>query len=141
MEEFTADTEKTELGKIQIAPEVLEVIAGMAASEVEGVAQMSGGFVGDIAERLGRKNVARGVRVEVGSREAAVDLSIVVKYGYRIPEVARNLQDSVSAAIESMTGLSVVEVNVHIVDVELSPEEKTQPANTQSLPEEHQRVR
>lgn len=124
MEEFTMDTEKTELGKVQIAPEVLEVIAGMAASEVEGVAHMSGGFVGDIAERFGRKNVARGVRVEVGSREAAVDVSIVVKYGYRIPEVARNIQDSVRSAIESMTGLSVVEVNVHIIDVELKTEDK-----------------
>ncbi|UFJ42913.1 Asp23/Gls24 family envelope stress response protein [Brevibacillus humidisoli] len=141
MEEYTADTEKTELGKVQIAPEVLEVIAGMAASEVEGVAQMSGGFVGDIAERLGRKNVARGVRVEVGSREAAVDVSIVVKYGYRIPEVARNIQDSVSSAIESMTGLSVVEVNVHIVDVELKPEEKVQPVVAQNQAEEYQRVR
>jgi len=141
MEEYTADTEKTELGKIQIAPEVLEVIAGMAASEVEGVAQMSGGFVGDIAERLGRKNVARGVRVEVGSREAAVDVSIVVKYGYRIPEVARNIQDSVSSAIESMTGLTVVEVNVHIVDVELKPDEKTLSAPSLTHSEEHVRVR
>mgnify|MGYP001108165951 CR=1 FL=1 len=137
MEDFASDFEKTELGKIQIAPEVLEVIAGMAANEVEGVASMSGGFVGDIAERLGRKNVARGVRVEVGSREAAVDVSIVVKYGYRIPDVARNIQESVRNAIESMTGLSVVEVNVHIVDVELKAEEKA-PA----LPvEEYQRVR
>ncbi|MCI1114067.1 Asp23/Gls24 family envelope stress response protein, partial [Stenotrophomonas maltophilia] len=81
MEEFSPDLDRTELGKVQIAPEVLEVIAGMAASEVEGVAQMSGGFVGEIAERLGRKNIARGVRVEVGSREAAVDVSIIVKYG------------------------------------------------------------
>jgi len=137
VEDFASDFEKTELGKIQIAPEVLEVIAGMAANEVEGVASMSGGFVGDIAERLGRKNVARGVRVEVGSREAAVDVSIVVKYGYRIPDVARNIQESVRNAIESMTGLSVVEVNVHIVDVELKAEEKA-PA----LPvEEYQRVR
>lgn len=142
MEEFTADTENTELGKVQIAPEVLEVIAGMAASEVEGVAQMSGGFVGDIAERLGRKNVARGVRVEVGSKEAAVDVSIVVKYGYRIPEVARNIQDSISNAIESMTGLTVVEVNVHIVDVELKAEEKA-PVSTAAtvVSEDFQRVR
>ncbi len=141
MEEFTQDIEKTELGKVQIAPEVLEVIAGMAASEVDGVAHMSGGFVGEIAERFGRKNVARGVRVEVGSREAAVDISIVVKYGHRIPEVARNIQDSVRNAIESMTGLTVVEVNVHIVDVELRSEEKAQPAVQTGTPEEYQRVR
>ncbi|MFM1653074.1 Asp23/Gls24 family envelope stress response protein [Brevibacillus sp. B_LB10_24] len=139
MDDFTPETEQTELGKIQIAPEVLEVIAGMAASEVEGVAQMSGGIVGDIAEKLGRKNVARGVRVEVGSREAAVDVSIVVKYGHRIPEVAHNIQESVRNAIESMTGLSVVEVNVHIVDVELKADEKAQAAV--AVTEEYQRVR
>ena len=141
MEEFATDIEKTDLGKVQIAPEVLEVIAGMAASEVEGVAHMSGGFVGEIAERLGRKNIARGVRVEVGTREAAVDVSIIVKYGHRIPEVARNIQDSVRNAIESMTGLSVVEVNVHIIDVELRTEEKVQqPANI-VVQDEYQRVR
>ena len=137
MEDFASEFEKTELGKVQIAPEVLEVIAGMAAAEVEGVASMSGGFVGDIAERLGRKNIARGVRVEVGSREAAVDVSIIVKYGYRIPDVARSIQDSVRNAIESMTGLSVVEVNVHIVDVELKAEEKAPVVPV----DEYQRVR
>lgn len=141
MEEFTTDIEKTDLGKVQIAPEVLEVIAGMAASEVEGVAHMSGGLVGDIAERLGRKNIARGVRVEVGTREAAVDVSIIVKYGHRIPEVARNIQDSVRNAIESMTGLSVVEVNVHIIDVELRTEEKVQQPATIVVQDEYQRVR
>ncbi len=140
MEEFQPDIENSELGKIQIAPEVLEVIAGMAASEVEGVAQMSGGFVGDIVERLGRKNIARGVRVEVGTKEAAVDVSIIVKFGHRIPEVARNIQDSVRNAIETMTGLSVVEVNVHIVDVELKAEEKAQPLPPVGA-EEYQRVR
>ncbi|MET3289652.1 Asp23/Gls24 family envelope stress response protein [Brevibacillus fluminis] len=141
MEEFLTDTDRTELGKIQIAPEVLEVIAGMAAAEVEGVAQMSGGLVGDIAERLGRKNIARGVRVEVGTREAAVDVSIIVKYGHRIPEVARLIQDSVRNAIETMTGLSVVEVNVHIVDVELKSEEKAQPVATPGVADEYHRVR
>lgn len=141
MEEFHADSDRTELGKIQIAPEVLEVIAGMAASEVEGVAQMSGGLVGDIAERLGRKNIARGVRVEVGTREAAVDVSIIVKYGHRIPEVARLIQDSVRNAIETMTGLSVVEVNVHIVDVELKSEEKVQPGAAPGVADEYHRVR
>lgn len=140
MEGYTPDVEKTELGKVQIAPEVLEVIAGMAASEVEGVAHMSGGFVGEIAERFGRKNVARGVRVEVGQREAAVDVSIVVKYGHRIPDVAREIQDSVRNAIESMTGLTVVEVNVHIVDVELRQEEKN-PQGPPGVPEDYQRVR
>lgn len=109
--------ESTELGKVHIAPEVIEIIAGLAASEVQGVAQMSGGFVGDIAERLGRKNLSKGVRVEVGQKEAAVDISVVIRYGERIPEVAKAIQDNVKNAIYTMTGLSVVEVNVHVVDV------------------------
>ncbi|GAB7386829.1 Asp23/Gls24 family envelope stress response protein [Bacillaceae bacterium] len=124
METNASGYEYTELGKIHIAPEVIEVIAGLAASEVEGVAHMSGGFVGDIAERLGRKNLSKGVRVEVGQKEAAVDVSIVVRYGHRIPDVAQAIQDNVRNAIETMTGLSVVEVNVHVVDVEFKPEEK-----------------
>jgi uncharacterized alkaline shock family protein YloU len=137
--EMIADFEKTELGRIEIAPEVIEVIAGLAAAEVEGVAQMSGGFVGDIAERLGRKNLSRGVKVEVGKKEAAVDVYIIVKYGYKIPEVARNIQDNVRHAIENMTGLTVIEVNVHIVDVEFRVEKKTE--KKVELEEPHLRVR
>lgn len=124
--EMIADFEKTELGRIEIAPEVIEVITGLAAAEVEGVAHMSGGFVGDIAERLGRKNLAKGVKVEVGKKEAAVDVYIIVKFGYKIPEVARNIQENVRHAIENMTGLKVVEVNVHIVDVEFRAEKKVE---------------
>ncbi|MEW9669615.1 Asp23/Gls24 family envelope stress response protein [Ammoniphilus sp. 3BR4] len=124
--EMIADFEKTELGKIEIAPEVIEVITGLAAAEVEGVAHMSGGFVGDIAERLGRKNLAKGVKVEVGKKEAAVDVYLIVKYGYKIPEVARNIQENVRQGIENMTGLKVVEVNVHIVDVEFKTEKKVE---------------
>ncbi|WP_134698841.1 Asp23/Gls24 family envelope stress response protein [Ammoniphilus sp. YIM 78166] len=124
--EMIADFEKTELGKIEIAPEVIEVITGLAAAEVDGVAHMSGGFVGDIAERLGRKNLAKGVKVEVGKKEAAVDVYIIVKFGYKIPEVARNIQENVRHAIENMTGLKVVEVNVHIVDVEFRAEKKVE---------------
>lgn len=124
--EMIADFEKTELGRIEIAPEVIEVITGLAAAEVEGVAHMSGGFVGDIAERLGRKNLAKGVKVEVGKKEAAVDVYLIVKYGYKIPEVARNIQENVRQGIENMTGLKVVEVNVHIVDVEFKTEKKVE---------------
>ncbi|WP_232696095.1 Asp23/Gls24 family envelope stress response protein [Brevibacillus daliensis] len=139
MEFIDTEETKTELGKIQIAPEVLEIIAGLAAAEVDGVAQMTGGLVGDFVEKLGRKSAGRGVRVEVGSREAAVDVSIIVKYGFRIPEVARNIQDNVRNGIEAMTGLNVVEVNVHIIDVELKSEEKVQP--TPPVVEETPRVR
>lgn len=129
--------EQTELGSIQIAPEVIEIIAGLAAVEVEGVAGMSGGFVGDIAELLGRKNLSKGVKVEVGQREAAVDVSIQIKFGYRIPEVAAAIQQNVKHAIESMTGLDVVEVNVHIHGVHFPTQEKTLEEDASS----HQRVK
>lgn len=106
------------LGAIRIADEVVEVIAGLAASEVDGVAGMSGGFVGDLAHMLNRsKNLAKGVKVEVGQQEAAVDLFIIVEYGVRIPEVALHVQEAVKDAIESMTGLTVIETNIHIQGV------------------------
>ena len=105
------------LGSIRIADEVVSIIAGLAATEVEGIAGMSGGIAGGIAEMLGRKNFAKGVKVEVGEKEAAVDLYIIVKYGVRIPDVALAAQENVKQAIEAMTGLSVVEVNVHVQGV------------------------
>ncbi|TGE34231.1 Asp23/Gls24 family envelope stress response protein [Desulfosporosinus sp. Sb-LF] len=110
------------LGSIRIADEVVEIIAGLAASEVEGVVGMSGGLVGDLAHILGRnKNLSKGVKVEVGEHEVAVDLFIVVEYGVAIPEVALNVQGSVKDAIESMTGLRVVEANVHVQGVNFKP--------------------
>ena len=114
---MAADYEKTDIGTIQIAPEVIEVIAGLATVEIEGVAGMSGGLAGGIAELLGRKNLSKGVKVEVGHREAAVDVSIIVEYGTPIPEIAAEIQRNVKKSIEMMTGLIVVEVNVHIHDV------------------------
>lgn len=115
------------LGSIRIADEVVEVIAGLAASEVEGVVGMSGGLVGDLANMLGRnKNLSKGVKVEVGEHEVAVDLFIVVEYGVAIPDVALNVQEAVKEAIESMTGLKVVEANVHVqgVNFKALPETK-----------------
>ena len=105
------------IGSVRIADEVVSIIAGMGATEVDGIAGMSGGLVGGIAEILGKKNLAKGVKVEVGETEAAVDLYIIVKFGVRIPDVALNVQEKVKNAIESMTGLSVVEVNVHVQGV------------------------
>ncbi|MDI3327665.1 MAG: Asp23/Gls24 family envelope stress response protein [Alicyclobacillaceae bacterium] len=114
----------TERGSIRIANEVIEVIAGLAATEVPGVAGMSGGVVGGIAELLGRKNLSKGVKVEVGQKQCAVDVSIVAEYGARIPDVASSIQENVKRAIESMTGLEVVEVNVHVLGVAFKQEEK-----------------
>ena len=105
------------IGSVRIADEVVSIIAGMAATEVDGIAGMSGGLVGGIGVIVGNLFVAKGVKVEVGETEAAVDLYIIVKFGVRIPDVALNVQEKVKNAIESMTGLSVVEVNVHVQGV------------------------
>ena len=112
------------LGSIRIADEVVSIIAGLAATEVEGIAGMSGGIAGGIAEILGKKNFAKGVKVEVGETEAAVDLYIIVKYGVRIPDVALAAQENVKQAIENMTGLSVVEVNIHVQGVGFPDDEE-----------------
>ena len=114
---------ETNLGSIRIADEVVSIIAGLDATEVEGIAGMSGGIVSGVTEMLGRKNFTKGVKVEVGEKEAAVDLYIVVKYGVRIPDVALAAQENVKQAIETMTGLSVVEVNVHVQGVGFPSEE------------------
>ena len=113
-------------GQIKIADEVVGIIAGLAATEIEGVAGMSGGLAGGIAEMLGRKNLSKGVKVEVGERETAIDLYIIVEYGVEIPEVSWKIQESVKTAIETMTGLNVVEVNINIqgVNIEKEPKEE-----------------
>lgn len=116
--------ENNDVGSIRIADEVVGIIAGMAATEVTGVAGMSAGLVGGIAEMLGKKNLAKGVKVEVGEREAAVDLYIIVEYGVRIPDIALRVQENVKRGIESMTGLDVVEVNVHVQGVGFNQESK-----------------
>ncbi|ABN52072.1 MAG TPA: Asp23/Gls24 family envelope stress response protein [Hungateiclostridium thermocellum] len=111
-------------GTLKISEEVVAIIAGIAAMEVPGVAGMSGGIAGGIAEMLGRKNLSKGVKVEVGDKEAAIDLYIIVEYGCRIPEVSWNIQEKVKKAIETMTGLNVVEVNIHIQGVNIEKEHK-----------------
>lgn len=113
-----------EIGAIKITDEVVAIIAGIAATDVPGVTGMSGGIAGGIAEALGRKNLSKGVKVEVGEKEAAIDLFIIVDYGYRIPEVAWTIQEKVKQAVEEMTGLSVVEVNIHIQGVNIEKEHK-----------------
>lgn len=112
-----SNMEKTEMGAVRIANEVVGIIAGLSATEVQGVAGMSGGIAGGIAEMLGKKNLSKGVKVEVGEKECAVDLYVIVNYGVEIPAVAWQIQENVKRAIETMTGLHVIEVNVHVLGV------------------------
>jgi len=116
------DKGKAEHGQIKMADEVVATIAGLAATEVKGVNAMSGGMVDGIADVLGRKNLTKGVKVEVGEKEAAVDINIIVEYGFKIQEIASAIQDTVSKSIESMTGLKVVEVNVNVQGVHVKEE-------------------
>ncbi|WP_215829306.1 Asp23/Gls24 family envelope stress response protein [Pelorhabdus rhamnosifermentans] len=118
------DKVSADVGTIRIADEVVGIVAGLAATEIPGVAGMSAGLVGGIAEMLGKKNLSKGVKVEVGEKEAAVDLYIIVEYGVRIPDVALKVQENVKRAIESMTGLDVVEVNIHVQGVGFVNESK-----------------
>ncbi|MCF8563593.1 Asp23/Gls24 family envelope stress response protein [Alicyclobacillus tolerans] len=117
--------QSTELGKIQIADEVIQIIAGLAASEIEGVADMTGTFAGGITESiLGRRNFSKGVRVQFGEEDKTclIDLSVVLDFGVKIPEVCMMVQEHVKQAVESMTGLEVVTVNIHVTAVALQSE-------------------
>jgi uncharacterized alkaline shock family protein YloU len=113
----------TELGAVKIADEVIAVIAGLAAIEVQGVASMSGGLAGGIAEVLGRRQFSKGVKVEAGAEEATIDIFIIVRYGARIPDVAWSIQENVKKAVEGMTGLRVVQVNVHVQGINFPQKE------------------
>ena len=119
VEELEAQGEVTlENTNIKIADDVIAVIAGAAASEVPGVSAMAGGFAGGISEVFsGKKNFAKGIKVEAGEKETKIDVNIIVEYGVRIHDVAFEIQNKVKKAVEGMTGLKVVEVNVHIQGV------------------------
>jgi uncharacterized alkaline shock family protein YloU len=105
-------------GKVEIAPEVIEVIAGIAASEVEGVAGMRGNFASGVVERLGKKIHGKGVRVELTDDGIKVDVYCVMKFGVSIPTVAGKVQDNIRQALLNMTALEVDEVNIHVVGIQ-----------------------
>ena len=104
-----------ELGNIHISEDVLAVIAAAAALEVEGVHGLAANLGSDLAELLGgKKNLAKGIRIQVADQAVSVDISIVVKYGYLIPDVAKAVQDAVCSSMESMSSLTVTAVNVNV---------------------------
>ena len=127
--EEQVNTEETAAEGIQIADDVVAIIAGKAVSEVNGVAGMAGGFAGGITEVLsGKKNLSKGIKVDIGEKEAKIDVNIIVEYGVRIPDVAFEIQNRVKKAVEAMTGLNVSSVNVHVQGVNI-PEEKEEQKN------------
>ncbi len=115
---FDSEQEYTGLGKVEIAPEVIEVIAGIAASEVDGVAQMRGNFAAGVAERFGKKHHGKGVKVDLRDDGVVIDLYCFVQFGASIPNVAKKVQENVRQALWNMTGLETSEVNVHIVGIQ-----------------------
>ncbi|WP_019414110.1 Asp23/Gls24 family envelope stress response protein [Paenisporosarcina sp. TG20] len=116
---------KEELGKIEIAPEVLEVIAGIATTDVEGVGATRGSFASGVAERLGKKVHGKGIKTELTERGLFVEIYCTVKYGASIPKVAKEVQNQVRQAILNMTSLETQEVNVHITGVQFEAQKET----------------
>lgn len=124
--------ENLDYGEVKIVDDVVATIAGLAATEVNGVAGMSGGFVGGIAEILGKKSLSKGVKVEIKEKVALIDLYIIVEYGTKIPDVAWEIQENVKKTVETMTGIEVNEVNIHVQGVNFPKENVEQEENKQS---------
>lgn len=113
---------ETETGQVQVTDEVIAIIAGLSATEVEGVASMAGNITKDIISRLGMKNLSRGVRIETQGNAVVVLLALNIAYGYSLPEVSMAVQNKVKTAVENMTGLEVAAVNIRIADVDMKTE-------------------
>ena len=118
---YTIKTDEN-LGEVKIADEVVAIIAGLAATEVEGVESLGGNITNEIVSKLGMKNLSKGVKVEVTEEHVSVNMALNLKYGYSIPDVCEKVQEKVKSAIENMTGLTVLDVNIKIAGV--SMEEK-----------------
>lgn len=121
------------MGNVSFADEVISIIAGLAASEIPGVAGMTGNWTTGIQEILGVKNLSKGVKVEVGKEQAAIDVFCIINYGASIIDVARSIQENVKKEVENMTGLNVVECNVHVQGIHF--EKEAPPAPPVSEPE------
>lgn len=108
------------MGEVRIADEVVAIIAGLAATEVDGVDSMAGNITNELVGKLGMKNLSKGVKVDVTEEHVSVDLSLNIKYGYNIPDVSERVQDRVKSAIENMTGLTVLDINIRIAGVNIN---------------------
>ena len=130
--EETVEIAETNNEEIKIADDVVSVIAGKAVSEISGVAGMAGGFAGGISEVFsGKKNLSKGIKVDVGEKEVKIDVNIIVEYGARIPDIAFEIQNRVKKAVETMTGLNVSSVNVHVQGVNIPEDKKEEKEETQ----------
>lgn len=122
MEENETRNEVTD--DVQISEEVISVMAGMAIQDIEGVAKVATGFAGGISEALGKKNIGKGVKVEIQNKDVTVDVGIIIKYGAKIPEIAKKIQSKIKKDVESMTGFKVISVKVKIQGIENNKNEE-----------------
>lgn len=111
--------EDDEFGTVKIADDVVAVIAGLAATEVKGVVAMAGNISNELMSKMGVKNLAKGVKVEVLGKCVKIDLALIVEYGYNIPAVSQKVQEKVKSTVENMTGLEVTDVNIRIAGVNM----------------------
>lgn len=114
----------TDLGKVEISPEVIEIIASMAASEVEGVANMYSGFATGVVGKISRKQYGKGVKVELTDDGILVDVQLQMKYGVSIPIVAQKVQDNILQTLKTMTALEVSSINIHVAGIVFDQPEK-----------------
>lgn len=114
--------ENTKFGEVRIADDVISMIAAISATEVEGVAGMSGNITSDLISKLGVKNLSRGVKVTIAEEKVSIELSLELKYGISLPKVCANVQEKVKASVEMMTGLTVDEVNIRIAGIAFDKE-------------------
>ena len=114
--------ENVNIGEVKVADEVVAIIAGLAATEVEGVESLGGNITNEIVSKLGMKNLSRGVKVTVLEGVVTVDLNLNIEYGKNILETSKKVQEKVKSSIENMTGLEVADVNIHIASVDMENE-------------------
>ena len=119
---YTIRENVSNIGEVRVADEVVAIIAGLAATEVEGVASMAGNITNELVGKLGMKNLSKGVKVDVLENVVCVNLNLNLEYGYSIPETCKKVQEKVKTAIENMTGLEVSDVNISIAGVALEEE-------------------
>lgn len=120
-------SEDTSLGTVEIAPEVIEIITGIAASEINGLSSMRGNFASGVVERFGKKSHGKGVKVDLTETGIMIDLYVVLDFGISIPQFAQELQTNIRQTIKSMTALEIAEINVHVVGIQMdSTDEKSE---------------
>ncbi len=115
--------EYDDIGTVKIADDVVAMIAGLASMEVDGISAMSGNITNELMSKVGVKNLAKGVKVEVYGKRVKVDIALIVEYGYNIPVISQKVQTKVQAAIQNMTGLEVTDVNIRIAGVNMKQDQ------------------